>query len=208
MTPFTVHEGTVADLPLANVDTDQLLPARFLKKPRGPDYGGYLLRDLRFDAEGQPTGFVLNRVPDASVLLAGPAFGSGSSREGAVYALVDFGIRAILAQSFGDIFRTNAARNGLLCAELAAADHAALRAAHLAGATRARLDLEARTATIGPVTVPFAIDPGDRRRLLGGLDDVGMTLTHAAAIARHIEEVRRREPWRLLPAQGSLAGPT
>ncbi len=115
MAGWTTHQGAGVVLPLANIDTDQLIPARFMSVPRAEGYGGFLLHDLRYDKDGSPRADVpLNAVPEASVLVARRNFGSGSSREAAVYALVDAGIRAVIAPSFGDIFASNAVNNGLL----------------------------------------------------------------------------------------------
>lgn len=199
MKPLTIFDGHAAHLPLANADTDQILPARFLKKPRGHGYQDFLFFDHRWDADGTATDFVLNRHPDVSVLVAGPAFGSGSSREGAVYALVDFGIRAVIAPSFGDIFRANATRNGLLCAVVAEADHRRLIAAMGRGMiVDIRIDLPAQMLSIGPDSVGFTIDPGDKERLIGGLDDIGITRQYSAEIAAYEEELQQSAPWRIL----------
>ncbi|MBE2278411.1 MAG: 3-isopropylmalate dehydratase small subunit, partial [Rhodobacteraceae bacterium] len=122
MTPFTALTSVAAPLRLANLDTDQIIPARFLRHPRSPGYGNFLFHDLRFDSAGQERrDFILNRPPfrQARILVAGPNFGGGSSREGAVFALADFGIRCVIAPSFGQIFYKNCIGNGVLPARLA-----------------------------------------------------------------------------------------
>ncbi|MCV6594783.1 MAG: 3-isopropylmalate dehydratase small subunit, partial [Silicimonas sp.] len=119
MAGWTTHSGAALALDRENVDTDQLIPARFMSTPRADGYGDFLLHDLRRDGEGEPVSdFPLNRHPKASILVTGRNFGSGSSREAAVYALIDFGIRVVVAPSFGDIFASNAVNNGLLPARV------------------------------------------------------------------------------------------
>ncbi len=119
MTGWTEHKGQATALDIENVDTDQLIPARFMSTPRADGYGGFLLHDLRFDSQGGPhADFPLNRNPETSILIGRRNFGSGSSREAAVYALADFGIRAVIAPSFGDIFAANCVNNGLLPAQV------------------------------------------------------------------------------------------
>ncbi len=121
MSGWTKHSGTAVALDLESVDTDQLIPARFMSTPRSEGYGRFLLHDIRNDADGAPIAdFPLKRIPGASVLVTRRNFGSGSSREAAVYALVDFGIRVVIAPSFGDIFAANAVNNGLLPAQISA----------------------------------------------------------------------------------------
>jgi 3-isopropylmalate/(R)-2-methylmalate dehydratase small subunit len=122
MQPFTKLDGVACPLNLASVDTDQLIPARFMVRSRADGYGGYLLHDLRFAADGEKrNGFVLDlpRYAGAKIIIAPGSFGTGSSREAAVYALWDYGIRCVIASSFGDIFVSNATKNGLLAAIVA-----------------------------------------------------------------------------------------
>ncbi len=181
MTPFTTLAGQACVLAQDNVDTDQILPARFLRKPRdlarGQDYAAYLFHDL--DVPGRA---------GASVLIGGANFGCGSSREGAVYALINAGIRCVVAPSFGDIFAGNAVRNGLLTIVLA---DAPMIAGHV------WVDLAAQRIGFADQSVrDFAIDPVRKRQLLEGLDEIGATLTHGAAIARHAAWV----PGWILPA--------
>ncbi|TAD88966.1 MAG: 3-isopropylmalate dehydratase small subunit [Alphaproteobacteria bacterium] len=185
MTPFRVEAGLAAPLLLDNVDTDQLLPARFLRKPRGDGYHPWLFYDARYDAEGVPNpGFVLNQAPwqSARFLLSGANFGCGSSREGAVYALVDAGIRAVLAPSFGDIFFNNACKNGLLPVRLAPPQ---LSTILNLGPVPITVDLEALAVRLpSGETLPFSLDPLARASMLEGLDDIGLTDRYADAIQR------------------------
>lgn len=192
MQPLRTLEGPAAALRLDNVDTDQILPARYLKTPRAQGYGDFLFRDLRFDAEGRPRDFPL--VPGRQILVARHAFGVGSSREAAVYALVDFGIRCVVATSFGDIFAGNAVNNGLLTAEVDAQEIERLLAAVEAHG-RAAVDLERCTIACGPVTLSFAIEPVRRVKLLNGWDDLDLTLSYREQIAQFETRDRASRPW-------------
>jgi 3-isopropylmalate/(R)-2-methylmalate dehydratase small subunit len=185
--PFT---SKLVPLPVDNVDTDQIIPARFLKGTSKAGLGEGLFADWRYDADGQPKeGFVLNRPEMAgrAVLLAGANFGSGSSREHAAWALRAFGFRAVLAPVFADIFRNNALKNGLLPVELPAEAHAELAAAVDADPdTQVTVDLQAETVTLpGGRTVAFAVDPFARQMLLDGTDELGYLLSHGAAVAAY-----------------------
>ncbi|MCS6931800.1 MAG: 3-isopropylmalate dehydratase small subunit [Acetobacteraceae bacterium] len=193
MEPITRFEGLAAPLALDNVDTDQIIPARFLRKPRDADYQRWLFHDLRFAPDGSPLpGFVLNRPPfdAATILVAGRNFGVGSSREAAVYALQAFGIRAVIAESFGDIHYSNALKNGLLPIRLPPERVRALREAAEGGGLRLTVDLE-RCVVASPdgAEDPFAVPAFARDCLLRGLDEIGLTLTHLPEIeafeARH-----------------------
>jgi 3-isopropylmalate/(R)-2-methylmalate dehydratase small subunit len=202
MERFTRLTAPAAPLPLDNVDTDQIIPARFMKRSRAEGYGPVLLHDLRFDEAGaERPDFVLNtsRHAGAGILVAGRNFGSGSSREAAVYALWDYGIRCVIAPSFGDIFASNAVKNGLLPATVSPADAARL-AAWLATANDPSLaiDLEACTITAGPETIQFAIDPVRRTRLLNGWDDIDLTRARAPAIAAYRAARAQAEPWAIV----------
>lgn len=204
MQPFVRHEGIAAPLPDADVDTDQILPARFLKKPREAGYGRFLFHDRRFDGTGAPRGdFVLDRPPydAADVLLAGANFGCGSSREGAVYALVDHGIRAVLAPSFGDIFRNNALKNGLLPVALPAETvAAAIAAVEARPGARVAIDLPEETVTLPDgTTAAFEIDPFRRDLLLKGVDELRLTLDASEGIAAFEAEHAARWPWAAVP---------
>jgi len=186
MEPVTRFQGLAAPLALDNVDTDQIIPARFLRKPRDADYQRWLFHDLRFAPDGSALpDFVLNRPPfdAATILVAGRNFGVGSSREAAVYALQAFGIRAVIAESFGDIHYSNALKNGLLPIRLPPGRVAALRAAAEGGQLRLTVDLE-RQVVVSPdgTEDAFAIPAFARDCLLRGLDEIGLTLTHLPEI--------------------------
>jgi 3-isopropylmalate/(R)-2-methylmalate dehydratase small subunit len=182
MEKFTVHTGTAVPLRRSNVDTDQIIPAVYLKRVTRSGFEDGLFRSWR-DAD---PGFVLNdsRYSGASILIAGPEFGTGSSREHAVWALRDWGFAAVLAPGFGDIFRGNALKEGLLPVELELTDVEALwDAVEADPATAITVDLVAREVRAAGLTWSFPIDDFSRWRLLEGLDDIGLTLRHDAAIA-------------------------
>lgn len=198
MDRFTTLHGVACPLGMANVDTDQVIPARFMTRPRAQGYGGYLFHDLRFDAEARPRGFILDdpRHAGASILVARRNFGTGSSREAAVYALWDYGIRCVVAPSFGDIFSGNAVKNGLLTAIVSEADaEALLSVLGEAAAAEMTVDLEAQAISAGSLACAFSIDPVRRLRLLNGWDDQDLTLRHAADIAAFRDARRRADPW-------------
>ncbi|MFD2184871.1 3-isopropylmalate dehydratase small subunit [Rhodoplanes azumiensis] len=204
MQPFRRLDDAVAcPLPLANVDTDQLIPARFMKQPRAAGYGGFLLHDLRFEVDGSSRGLSLDdpAFAGAGVLVARRNFGSGSSREAAVYALVDFGFRCVIAPSFGDIFASNAVNNGLLPARVDAAAAERLLD-HATAGRRVAVDLETRTIRVDGETMPFAIDEVWRTKLLNGWDDIDLTLSHTAAIRAFSAERAVLFPWSLPRRQG------
>ncbi len=199
MERFTKLDAVACALPLPNVDTDQLIPARFMKRSRAEGYGQYLLHDLRFDGEGKPhAGFVLNapRHAGAQILVAARNFGTGSSREAAVYALFDYGIRCVIAPSFGDIFASNAVKNGLLPATVSEGDGAALLAAlEQSEAPRASVDLETCRIRCGALDVGFTIDPVRRLQLLNGWDDIDLTEQHRSAIEAYRTRAVAERPW-------------
>jgi len=197
MKAFRSHTGLVAPLDRANVDTDQILPARFLKKPRGAGYGGFLFHDERRRSVDFPLDQPVFR--GAAILVADRNFGCGSSREGAVYGLVDGGIRCVIAPSFGDIFAANAAKNGLLTITLSEAEVGKLRE-RLRAAPGAALivDLPAETITDPDGrTIHFEIDAFRKRCLIEGLDDIDLTLECIDAVAAFDEHAAREQPWRL-----------
>lgn len=196
MEPFTTVTAQAAVLRQDNVDTDQILPGRFLKKPREAGYDNFLFHDVRRDPAGSlAEGFPLNgEGARAKILVAGDNFGCGSSREGAVYALVDAGIRAVLALGFADIFRGNCRKNGVLAATLAADDHRALLDAVAADPTLT-IELAGQTITAGTRTLPFEVDDFTKETLLAGRDDIAMTLTHKDAIDAAFAEAIAEEPW-------------
>ncbi len=196
MAGWREHEGVMVALPIENVDTDQLIPARFMSAPRSKGYGGFLLHDLRRDADGALRGDMpLNRHADASLIVTRRNFGCGSSREAAVYALVDAGIRAVIAPSFGDIFAGNAVNNGLLPARVTEADAEDLIARIGAEVPAARIDLETCTITLGDRDVPFELDPVQRTKLMNGWDDIDLTRAELDKIARYRAERRKTAPW-------------
>jgi len=188
MTPFTVVTGPAVALNRANVDTDLIIPARFLRKARSAGYQNFLFHDLR-RAEAD---FPLNGI-DPVVLVADANFGCGSSREGAVYALVDAGIRCVIAPSFGDIFAGNAGKNGLLTIVLPPDQAAALRN-QLPAEVSVDLPRQRLRFPDGHEHV-FEMDPFRKRCLVEGLDDIGLTLEHTARIAAFQEADRRARPW-------------
>jgi 3-isopropylmalate/(R)-2-methylmalate dehydratase small subunit len=202
MKPYTRLTAVAAPLDLANVDTDKIIPARFLRKLRTAEagYDPYLFHDLRFDDAGRERpGFVLNQPAyrGAQILVAGPNFGCGSSREGAVYALMDYGIRAVIAPSFGDIHYGNALQNGMLPVVLPEEVCLSLR-----GQLRARpgaqitVDLEAQTVTAPDGAVHrFDIDASTREKLLKGLDEVALVLEHLAEIEAFEKRHHGERPW-------------
>ena len=191
MEKFTRFTGVAAPLRRSNVDTDQIIPANFLKRVTKTGFEDALFYGWRQDPD-----FVLNRpeYQGASVLVAGSDFGTGSSREHAVWALRDFGFRAVLSPRFGDIFRGNSGKQGLLAGQITEDDAerlwAAIEAQPGVGVT---VDLVERVATLGDLTVPFGIDDYTRWRLIEGLDDIGLTLRDEQRIT---EFESRRESWR------------
>ena len=199
MERFTRLDAIACPLPVQNVDTDQLIPARFMKRSRAEGYGQYLLHDLRFDPDGAPRGgFVLNdpRYAGARVLVAARNFGTGSSREAAVYALFDYGIRCVIAPSFGDIFASNAVKNGLLPAAVSEADGAALLSAlEGSAAPTVSVDLEGCRIRHGSLDIGFAIDPVRRLQLLNGWDDIDLTEQHRSAIEDYRARATSERPW-------------
>jgi 3-isopropylmalate/(R)-2-methylmalate dehydratase small subunit len=199
MEKFTRLTASACPLDVANLNTDQLIPARFLKVPRAAGLGTALLRDLRFDAEGRERpDFPLNRPAwrEARIIVGGRNFGCGSSREAAVYALYDHGIRCVIAPSFGDIFAGNAAQNGLLTAVVADEEAAALtRLLDETPDAPVTVDLERQTIECRGETLRFVIDPVRRTRLLNGWDDVAMTESYMREVAAFKTADRARRPW-------------
>jgi len=201
MEPFTVHEGIVMPLERRDVDTDQIIPQRFLRKIARTGFGPDLFANLRYrsdDATPNPD-FVLNdpRYRGASILLAGANFGCGSSREHAPWALYQYGFHAVIAPSFGDIFAANCVNNGLLTVTLDDATVERLFAA--TGATpgyRLHIDLPAQTITAPDGdTISFDIDPFKKESLVGGLDPIGRTLRDGDAIAAYEQRHASTAPW-------------
>ena len=188
MQPFTRLTAVAVPMDLPNVDTDRIIPARFLRKPRSAGYGQFLFHDVRFDAEGRERGeFVLNRPAyrGAQILVAADNFGCGSSREGAVWALAGWGFRCVIAPSFGDIFFENCAKNGVLAVILPAQTCAGLRRQlHEGPGGTMTVDLEAQSVAAANGTLHrFTIDPFRRQALLTGQDEIALTLGYDKEIA-------------------------
>ncbi len=191
MEAFTVHTGTAAPLRRSNVDTDQIIPAEYLKRITRHGFEDGLFSAWRKDGD-----FVLNRPEYAGVtiLVAGPDFGTGSSREHAVWALQDYGFQVVISSRFADIFRGNSGKAGLLTALVDQDVVESLWALIEADpATPVTVDLEAQTISAGDLVATFDVDPYVRWRLLEGLDDIGMTLVKEAAIKAYEES--HRKPW-------------
>lgn len=191
MDKFTTHTGIVAPLKRSAVDTDQIIPAVYLKRVTKTGFDDALFSSWRQDPE-----FVLNQpaYANASVLVAGPDFGTGSSREHAVWALRDYGFKVVLSPRFADIFRGNAGKQGLVAGVISEAGaEAAWAAIEADPGVMMTVDLVARTAVLGALELPFEIDDYTRWRLLEGLDDIGLTLREEDRIAQF---EARREAWR------------
>jgi 3-isopropylmalate/(R)-2-methylmalate dehydratase small subunit len=193
MDKTTVVTGIAVPLKRSNVDTDQIIPAEFLKRVTKTGFEDALFYGWRQDPE-----FILNqpRYQNPSVLVAGPDFGTGSSREHAVWALRDFGFNAVLSPRFGDIFRGNSGKQGLLAAQVAEDDIEKIwKLIEENEGITVSVDLVAKTVSVADLSVPFEIDDYTRWRLLEGLDDIGLTLRDEAQIT---EFEARRESWRPL----------
>lgn len=216
ITPFHVVTGTVAPLQRANVDTDQIIPKQYLKSIRRTGFGDYLFDAWRFDDEGDigvtpnerrlNREFVLNqaRYQDARILLCGRNFGCGSSREHAVWALLEYGFRCVLAPSFADIFLSNCFKNGLLPVVLKQEliDELFVLAESEEGLTLT-VDLPAQQVSLPDGRAfAFDVDANSKRMLVEGLDDIGLTLAESGSIRRFEDEHRTRMPW-LFAARGS-----
>jgi 3-isopropylmalate/(R)-2-methylmalate dehydratase small subunit len=199
MQKFTRLTAAACPLDIVNLNTDQLLPARYLKCPRSEGMGDALLRDLRADADGKENPeFPLNRPAwrKAEIVVGARNFGCGSSREGAVYALVDYGIRCVIAPSFGDIFSGNAAQNGLLTAIVSDEEAAEMMAALIrTPELPLTVDLDEQKIVCGNQTYAFTIDPVRRMKLLNGWDDIALTQNYRDNIAKFMTEDRERRPW-------------
>src|SRR5580693_4326504 len=190
MKPFTVHRGLVAPLDRINVDTDQIIPKQFLKRIERTGFGQFLFYDWRFGADGkQNADFVLHepRYEGASILVAGKNFGCGSSREHAVWALADFGFRAVISSSFADIFANNSTKNGFLTVRLSDDEVATLmRRAQDVDDYEITVDLQqSEVRDDQGFRAKFPVDEFVRHCLLNGLDDIGLTLQHEAEITAY-----------------------
>jgi len=200
MKAFTTLTGIAAPLPQANVDTDKIIPARFLKTIARTGLGKNLFANVRYKEDGSENpDFILNQAPyrKAEVLVAHENFGCGSSREHAPWALLDFGIRCVIAPSFGDIFHNNSFKNGILpirlpreiCDQL-------IEDAKLGSNARVTIDLE-RQVVVRPngEEIHFEVDPFRKHLLLNGLDDIGQTLQHVTAIDSYEAKQKASQPW-------------
>ena len=209
MQAFTVHTGIVAPLDRSNVDTDAIIPKQYLKSVKRTGFGPNAFDDWRYLDPGEPgmdhsqrrpnPDFVLNRPPydQATILLARKNFGCGSSREHAVWALTDFGFRAVIAPSFADIFFSNSCKNGLLPVVLAEDEVQNLfEQVEANPGAQVEVNLEELTVTAPDATVfRFTLDEDRRHRLLHGLDDIALTLQHADDIRAYEERLRQDRPW-------------
>jgi len=198
MEPFTRLEAVAAPLDIANVDTDRIIPARFLRLPRSAGYHNYLFHDLR-----EAGGFVLDdpAYRSAKILVAAENFGCGSSREGAVWALAGAGLRAWIAPSFGDIFFENSFKNGALPVILPAPRVRQIRQLLAARpGTKLVIDLAAQTVALPEGSLEhFEVDPFRKECLLKGWDEIDLTLQHEAAIAAYEARQRNETPWLAKP---------
>ena len=199
MDAFTRLDAKIAPLPVANIDTDQIIPKQFLKTVEREGLAKGLFYDLRFDGEGRPRpDFVLNRpeYKGAGVLVAGDNFGCGSSREHAPWALMDFGIRCVVSTSFADIFYNNCFQNGLLPVVLPAEQVQALMEEAKGGNHLVTVDLAAQTV-VSPSgrTFAFEIDPQRKEKMLKGLDAIGETLQQGKAIDVYETRQALAQPW-------------
>jgi 3-isopropylmalate/(R)-2-methylmalate dehydratase small subunit len=199
MEKFVRLTAKACPLMIPNLNTDQILPARYLKWPRSRGLGAVVFHDFRLDAEGHPRADIpLNQdvYSDARILLAGRNFGGGSSREAAVYALYDHGFRCVIAPSFGDIFAQNAVKNGLLTAVATEAEIAKLAAAISADPAQIiDVDLERQTISSGSWNCTFMIDPISRNQLLNGWDDVDLTDSYREQITAFRAKDNAARPW-------------
>ena len=200
MEKFTTLTGVAAPLPMVNVDTDMIIPKQHLKTIARTGLGRALFDEMRYRDDGSENpDFVLNcpAYREAEILVAGENFGCGSSREHAPWALLDFGIRCVIAPSFADIFHTNCFKNGILPIALPQEQvDALMRDAERGSNARMTVDLEAQTVTSSDgQRFPFEIDPHQRRCLLEGLDDIALTLEQAPAIDAFEAQAAQSRPW-------------
>lgn len=210
MEKFTKLTGVAAPLPMINVDTDMIIPKQFLKTIKRTGLGKNLFFEMRYDDDGaEIADFVLNKPAyrGAKILVAGDNFGCGSSREGAVYALVDAGIRVVVSTRIADIFRNNAVRNGLVPVELPAEDHAAL--ADTIGRdpqAAVTVDLERGELAVGSLRLRIALDAASHRRLVLGLDDIGETERRLPDVKQAERRYQERRPWTVVSADAPCSG--
>jgi 3-isopropylmalate/(R)-2-methylmalate dehydratase small subunit len=199
MDKFTRLTGAACPIDQPNLNTDQILPARYLKWTRAMGIGKVLFQDLRFDADGKERpDFPINQPAwrNAEIVVGARNFGCGSSREAAVYALFDYGVRCVIAPSYGDIFSGNAIQNGLLTAIVADEEAAEIRAAlHRTPEMPITVDLEEQTIVCGNRTYKFTLDPVRRMRLLNGWDDIALTESYRERIAAFKDDDRAARSW-------------
>ena len=200
MQPFTKLTAIAAPIDMANIDTDKIFPSRFLRRLRGPGYERLLFHYIRFDADGnEKPDFVLNKAPyrKAKILVTGANFGCGSSREAAVYVLLDYGVRSVIAPSFADIHYGNQLQNGMLPVVLPEETVQKLRLElHDKPGAQITIDLESQTV-IGPdgATYRFDIDPSHKERLLKGLDDIDLVMQNIKEIEAFEQRYHGQMPW-------------
>ncbi len=199
MEPFTKLTAVAAPLPMVNVDTDKIIPARYLKTIKRSGLSEGLFRDLRTDADGKPNDFILNQPAyrGAQILVAGDNFGCGSSREHAPWALLDAGIRCVISTSFADIFYNNCFKNGILPIVVSKEELDKLMDDAERGANATlTVDLEAQTIQ-GPDggSIAFEVDPWKKHCLLNGLDDIGLTMEKKPKIEAFEDKQKAAEPW-------------
>ncbi len=200
MEKFTVLSGIAAPLRMINVDTDIIIPKQFLKTIKRAGLGIHAFNDIRYNEDGtEKADFILNQPPyrSASILITGENFGCGSSREHAPWAILDFGIRCVIAESFADIFYNNSFKNGTLPIKLAKDQvEALMKAAEEEPGAPIEIDLEKQTVTRGnQFTFSFEIDPFRKHCLLNGLDDIGLTEVKAANITAFEQNDKNKRPW-------------
>ena len=199
MDKFTKLTAAACPINQTNLNTDQILPARYLKWTRAMGIGKVLFQDLRFDAEGKENpDFPVNKPAwrNAKIVVGARNFGCGSSREAAVYALYDYGVRCVIAPSFGDIFSGNAIQNGLVLAMVTDDEAAEIMAAlQRAPELPVTVDLERQVIVCGNRTYNFSIDPVRRMRLLNGWDDIALTESYRDRIATFKADDQARRPW-------------
>jgi 3-isopropylmalate dehydratase small subunit len=200
--PFTRLEGKAAPLDADDVDTDQIIPAQYLKVTEKSGLRKYLFYRWRYDEKGNLTGkFVLDQpeFKDAKILVAGRNFGIGSSRENAVWALLDMGVRCVIASSFGDIFYNNSAKNGLLCVRLPEPTLNELRRSGALGGLTVAVDLGQQTVSYGGKELRFDAESHVKQRLMSGTDDIALTVTEYLG---QIERYEKAMPGYLKPRRG------
>jgi 3-isopropylmalate/(R)-2-methylmalate dehydratase small subunit len=194
MRAFTRITSIVASMPIANIDTDMIIPKQYLKTIKRTGLGKYLFADMRYDENGKPNAnFILNQDPykSAKILVAEENFGCGSSREHAPWALVDFGIQVIIAPSFADIFYGNAFKNGMLLIKLSRADIVKITS----NQQPITVDLVSQTIQTEQEVIPFSIEEFRRQALLTGMDEIGETLKFADQITAFEAQQKQQQPW-------------